>query len=338
MLLGETLPGGARLEYLRDAGGTAYGMIYTTAGGTRYTYYYLFDLQGNVTALVRSNGNLIATYEYDAWGRPYGVKDADGAAITSETHVARLNPYRYRGYYYDEETGFYYCGSRYYDPVVCRWLNADISYGTGQGILSYNMFAYCLNNPVGMRDGAGYRPVWEVGPGGPRMCTDVGTGGYEETEEVGTETTSLTGKCIEFIKHIFEDAKNFNIHNTDEDVVLSSHFFSAYKGVLVVRTDERSGTMDIMFLSKSETAPEGTREAVKHERAHHSQLERLGHFKYIIFIVIPSYNQWGIQNGYFRNPWEAGADAVAGIHRPGVTEEDIAAAQRYIEAVEQLDF
>ena len=116
MLLGETLPGGARLEYLRDAGGTAYGMIYTTAGGTRYTYYYLFDLQGNVTALVRSNGNLIATYEYDAWGRPYGVKDADGAAITSETHVARLNPYRYRGYYYDEETGFYYCGSWRFAP------------------------------------------------------------------------------------------------------------------------------------------------------------------------------------------------------------------------------
>ena len=148
MLLGETLPGGARLEYLRDAGGTAYGMIYTTAGGTRYTYYYLFDLQGNVTALVRSNGNLIATYEYDAWGRPYGVKDANGDSITSETHVARLNPYRYRGYYYDEETGFYYCGSRYYDPIVCRWLNADGYTGTGQGILGYDMFAYCLNDPV----------------------------------------------------------------------------------------------------------------------------------------------------------------------------------------------
>ena len=86
------------------------------------------------------------------------MKDADGAAITSETHVARLNPYRYRGYYYDEETGFYYCGSRYYDPIVCRWLNADGYAGTGQGILGYNMFAYCLNDPIQLLDINGNLP------------------------------------------------------------------------------------------------------------------------------------------------------------------------------------
>ncbi len=86
------------------------------------------------------------------------MKDADGAAITSETHVARLNPYRYRGYYYDEETGFYYCGSRYYDPIVCRWLNADGRVCFSLGITGANLFAYCLNNPISKSDYTGYKP------------------------------------------------------------------------------------------------------------------------------------------------------------------------------------
>jgi len=87
----------------------------------------------------------VAEYSYDAWG---SVLSATGS-------FANVNPLRYRGYYFDTETGFYYLQSRYYDPVVKRFLNAD-SYGsTGQGFLGYNMFAYCGNGPIVHCDFAG---------------------------------------------------------------------------------------------------------------------------------------------------------------------------------------
>lgn len=66
--------------------------------------------------------------------------------------MASINPLRYRGYYYDQETGLYFLMSRYYDPAICRFINADSFASTGQGILGYNMFAYCLNNPVNWED------------------------------------------------------------------------------------------------------------------------------------------------------------------------------------------
>ena len=71
------------------------------------------------------------------------------------SHIANVNPIRYRGYYYDVETGFYYLQSRYYDPEVGRFINADEYISTGQGILGHNMFAYCLNNPVNRVDPTG---------------------------------------------------------------------------------------------------------------------------------------------------------------------------------------
>ena len=78
-------------------------------------------------------------------------------------HIANVNPIRYRGYYYDTETGFYYVSSRYYDPEIGRWINADGYVSTGQGVLGYNMFAYCGNNPVNRVDPTGqfWSEIWE---------------------------------------------------------------------------------------------------------------------------------------------------------------------------------
>ncbi|MCI8526874.1 MAG: hypothetical protein HFF17_13375, partial [Oscillospiraceae bacterium] len=99
---------------------------------------------------------LIATYEYDEWGKVKTVRDATGAILTDLAHLANRNPFRYRSYHYDIETGFYYLQSRYYDPVISRFINAD-SYGsTGQAFLGTNMFAYCNNNPVNLTDPSGH--------------------------------------------------------------------------------------------------------------------------------------------------------------------------------------
>ena len=92
------------------------------------------------------------TYTYDAWGKILSVQAMSGIEITSAADIANLQSLKYRGYVYDYETGFYYLQSRYYDPVTHRFINADGLVSTGTGVLGFNMFAYCENNPVMLSD------------------------------------------------------------------------------------------------------------------------------------------------------------------------------------------
>ena len=101
---------------------------------------------------VGAEKNLVAEYKYDAWGN-HRVYTSGGIDITENlsynNSIAKLNPFRYRGYYYDTETGLYYLNSRYYDPSIGRFINADdISYIQPTDINGLNLFAYCGNNPV----------------------------------------------------------------------------------------------------------------------------------------------------------------------------------------------
>ncbi len=112
-------------------------------------YYYLYNLQGDVIAIYDRNGNTCVKYVYDSWGK---VVSTTGTLASS---LGAKNPFRYRGYYYDTETGFYYLTTRYYDPATGRFLNADGYISTGHGLTSFNMFAYCLNNPVNYKDANG---------------------------------------------------------------------------------------------------------------------------------------------------------------------------------------
>ena len=96
-----------------------------------------------------ASGTQVVEYVYNTWGK---LESVTGAMATT---IGRENPLRYRGYYYDEETGFYYLQSRYYDPETGRFLNADETVLTGQGITSGNMYAYCGNNPVMNYDPSG---------------------------------------------------------------------------------------------------------------------------------------------------------------------------------------
>ena len=111
--------------------------------------------QGDVVKLVTSSGSAVATYEYDAWG----------SILSKSGTMADKNPLRYRGYYYDTETGFYYLQSRYYDPANRRFINADtyVSTDASEAIAS-NMFAYCYNNPVVYTDADGAAPWYLIIP------------------------------------------------------------------------------------------------------------------------------------------------------------------------------
>ena len=135
----------AVLDFVYDDAGRPFALPfalkYSTDGTSFKTYYYVLNLQGDVVKLIHYIPGFeyesVATYEYDAWGN-----------VSSSGRLAEINPLRYRGYYYDSETGFYYLQSRYYDPANRRFINADSYQSTGQGFIGTNMFAYCNNSPI----------------------------------------------------------------------------------------------------------------------------------------------------------------------------------------------
>ena len=103
-----------------------------------------------------ASGTLVAQYVYDAWGKNLQITDGSGNDVSADTsHIANINPFRYRGYYYDVETGWYYLNARYYDPNVGRFLSPDTILGANGGLQGYNLFAYCNNNPVMFADPSG---------------------------------------------------------------------------------------------------------------------------------------------------------------------------------------
>ena len=103
----------------------------------------------------------MAQYIYDAWGN-HAVLDANGADITDPNHIGVLNPYRYRGYFYDVETGLYYLQTRYYDPEIGRFITIDgIEYLDPETINGLNLYAYCGNNPVMYTDPNGTAKWWQ---------------------------------------------------------------------------------------------------------------------------------------------------------------------------------
>lgn len=118
-------------------------------------YYYLLNAQGDVVGLIDSTGAVVVQYAYDAWGR---LLSTSGSMLTT---LALYNPLRYRSYIYDRETGLYYLQTRYYNPTIGRFINADGAISTGQGVLGYNMFAYCGNNPMCRDDATGQ--LWLIG-------------------------------------------------------------------------------------------------------------------------------------------------------------------------------
>ena len=114
-LLGEKRSNGVILRYTYDALGVLSGIQYKNAAGVTTNYIVRCTLSGDVDQIYDTKGNLLARYIYDTWGSTLSVTDASGKAITDANHIANINPIRYRGYYYDAETGLYYLQSRYYE-------------------------------------------------------------------------------------------------------------------------------------------------------------------------------------------------------------------------------
>ena len=142
------------LEYLYDAEGSLYCVYYN---GT--PYYYIKDALGTITHLVDSNRNIVTRFDYDG---AYGKHSAVDVNSVGSTHITFINPFRYKGYYYDVETQLYWVSSRYYSPELCRWISPDsIEYLDPSSINGLNLYAYCNNDPVNKYDPTGHFP-WLV--------------------------------------------------------------------------------------------------------------------------------------------------------------------------------
>ena len=163
----------AVLDFIYDESGKPFALKYSTNGTSFQTYYYVLNLQGDVVKLIHYIPGFeyesVATYEYDAWGN----------IVSSSGRLAEINPLRYRGYYYDNETGFYYLQSRYYDPANRRFISADVYASTGQGFVGTNMFAYCNNRPIINSDPSGHALRSNL----TAIC-DGGSGYLDRTKDV----------------------------------------------------------------------------------------------------------------------------------------------------------
>ena len=150
------LPGevrnGHHIHYSYDSYGNLSVIKYYKNDTDYNVFYVMTNVFGDVVSLHNANGTKVASYEYDAWGNVISMTDTTGIGI------ATINPIRYRGYYYDTETGLYYLSSRYYDPQVGRFINADGQINA-DSMSGYNLFAYCYNNPISLCDSAGTRPI-----------------------------------------------------------------------------------------------------------------------------------------------------------------------------------
>jgi len=114
-----------RFYYSYDASGVLYGVKYILPGSTTVnSRYYTHNIFGDIIGIYEGGGALQAKYTYDAWGNVTSIVDGNGNTITDPNHIGNLNPFRYRGYYLDMETGLYYLMSRYYDPVMHRLITA----------------------------------------------------------------------------------------------------------------------------------------------------------------------------------------------------------------------
>ena len=146
--------------YVYDAEESPVGFRYrnsTYKEGEFKNYIYGKNVQGDIIYIFNANGDKVAEFGYDAWGNPVSTNYYNSGNNPGVTY----SPFRYRGYWYDEETGLYYLNSRYYNPEWGRFLNADIYLNANGDIIGFNLFAYFWNEPVNRADYSG-ESFWDT--------------------------------------------------------------------------------------------------------------------------------------------------------------------------------
>ena len=161
-IVAQEVTNGTSLDYeyfFYDASGSPVGMNYL---GNNYLFKKnlqgdIIEIWGTADGSSRSDFRKLVTYTYDAWGNITSMVDT----TDNWYRVGTANPFRYRGYYYDNESGLYYVSSRYYDPKIGRFINSDVMIDTST-VHGFNLFTYCGNNPIMFIDPTGYARIYVI--------------------------------------------------------------------------------------------------------------------------------------------------------------------------------
>ena len=282
-------------------------------------YRFQKNILNDVTAIYQGD-TLIAAYLYDAWGN-HKVYFPDGtlADSTDIDFIGIINPIRYRSYYYDQETDLYYCQSRYYYSKFRRWLNMDmISYIDLDSVRGTNLFCYCKNNPIMYSDETGSSITLAI------LLTIYAT--FSSTAsgvslQIFASAVSYVAMAMMSIwdEEIRENmnAIKWNPFNSDPSLVLNAKA-SFYLGVPFFRSP--FGDRPFNFLGVCLDSGRTTKD-VSHEFGHTFQQMFLGPIPYLLYIMIPSANEWGVKHSenyeeeyesYQRRPWEMLANILGG--------------------------
>ena len=180
-----------------------------------------------IVAVYNASGTKLVAYTYDAWGNHTVTYYNAGTAT-----AAIKNPFRYRGYYYDSDIGLYYLNSRYYDANTGRFINADGYISTGQGILGYNMYAYCGNNPVNYVDYSGTSPLgivmlFVLGLGTVILLTSCGV---KDIVELGQATEEFSEDLQAHEDYIYEYSNAVVEYNITNNVPQNNTLIEVFDG------------------------------------------------------------------------------------------------------------
>ena len=327
------------------------GIIGFRLGTSRYLYRK--NVFGDVEEIYSAEGMLVGKYSYTAFG--------ECEIETDENGIATKNPIRYRGYYFDEETGFYYLKTRYYDPVVGRFITIDdVSYLAPDTINGLNLYAYCGNNPVMRVDENGnvwWNPFsWDWGAigrfiGGGLLLL-VGAALTVITARLAvvpgmaiipqfTFSMAIYGGYVAasaFSDTIYADMSriHWNPFNSDTSLVGKSGKVSFYKGVPVFRHNffgSSASIFGMIFLHRTD----GDEYTIRHEWGHIAQAILMGQKQFLIYIALPSvitniisrYSKT-VNDMYYSFPWERSADFLGGVDRGNYKKGSLAISLLYL--------
>ena len=258
-------------------------------------------------------------YKYNAW-----VTATQVITQGCEELDVLYNPFKFKGYFYDGETGFYYLKARYYAPIIGKFISMDsIDYMHIKSLNGVNLYAYCNNNPIMYADPSGHIPIGAILFA--LLCTPIGGIALQ----LAVSTVAYAGMLVAslFDDDIKQDLKNikYNPFNSSESQVLASNKVSFYKGVPVFRTNmERSFSFGAIFLRRMGYDDKGVYcvlndpDEVRHERGHNWQLMMMGLGIYGFTVCIPSplnLGPWSKKGRYYYAPWETFADILGGINQ-----------------------
>lgn len=191
------------IYYFYDNDGDISGLEYN-----KHIYAYSKNLQGDIIGIFDNEMNEIVSYTYDSWGKVISIKDEDEKEITDPNHIGKINPYRYRSYRYDEETGLYYLNSRYYNPEWGRFLNADGLLKSSNSLLSHNLYVYCDNSPINLIDSNGKNWLDNLRKNASQIFKIAQQGFNFASRTLNNNSSTIKSVAGNLVKNIFLSSTN----------------------------------------------------------------------------------------------------------------------------------